>query len=148
MVFIRIPVEIFSAQFANINLVYDVNRCVVKCVWIIRFSCVYYYHHHHFYHHHHQKSLLCVKHNCLLSKSPMVGEFSQEGFFMIIYHKGYLRRFISNVIRKILTIMILNFRDIGGYKYSLIVISLQNQVLSQVLLVNSKLYSTHSRCIN
>ena len=113
----RIPVEIFSAQFANINLVYDVNRCVVKCVWIIRFSCVYYYHHHHFYHHHHQKSLLCVKHNCLLSKSPMVGEFSQEGFFMIIYHKGYLRRFISNVIRKILTIMILNFRDIGGYKY-------------------------------
>ena len=123
MVFIRIPVEIFSAQFANINLVYDVNRCVVKCVWIIRFSCVYYYHHHHFYHHHHQKSLLCVKHNCLLSKSPMVGEFSQEGFFMIIYHKGYLRRFISNVIRKILTIMILNFRDIGGYKYFSIVIS-------------------------
>ena len=76
MVFIRIPVEIFSAQFANINLVYDVNRCVVKCVWIIRL-----------YIPSSKISSLCQT-QLLVTKSPTAGEFSQEGFFTIMYHGG------------------------------------------------------------
>ena len=118
MVFTRIPVEIFSAQFANINLVYDVNRCVVKCVWIIRLyilllppplpplpsSKI---------------SSLCQT-QLLVIKSPTAGVFSQEGFLMVIYQ---WRIFVCDDLSKFTHIHILGIKLLLNYN------AIKNRVL-------------------